>query len=152
MLETPRLRLYPASRAQMEAAIAAEPTEELKAAYAEMLSGCLAHPDRWEWYAMWMIERKDGIQVGDLCFKGLSPEGVAEIGYGLLAAHRGQGYATEALRAVTAWALSNPDVFAVEAETEPDNAASQRVLRKCGFLPTGVFGAEGPRFARKRAL
>ena len=32
---------------------------------------------------MWMIERRDGEHVGDLCFEGLSEEGVAEIGYGI---------------------------------------------------------------------
>ena len=44
------------------------------------------------------------------------------------------------------WALKQPDVIRVEAETEPDNLASQRVLEKCGFLPSGTVGEEGPRF------
>ncbi|MDD6134692.1 MAG: hypothetical protein PUB49_08405 [Selenomonadaceae bacterium] len=57
--------------------------EGLKKAYEEMLTGCIAHPEQWGWYAMWMIERRDGEHVGDLCFKGLSEEGVAEIGYGI---------------------------------------------------------------------
>ena len=33
----------------------------------------------------------------------------------------------------------------VEAETAPDNKASQRVLEKCGFVPDGT-GVEGPHF------
>lgn len=152
MLETKRLRLYPASRAQMEAAIAAAPSAELQAAYAEMLEGGLTHPDQWEWYAMWRIERKDGALVGDLCFKGLTPAATAEIGYGILEAYQGQGYATEAVQAAAAWALSHPALRAVEAETEPDNAASRRVLAKCGFLPIGETGAEGPRFALRRNM
>lgn len=118
MIETARLLLFSASWAQMEAAISAEPSAELQAAYAEMLAGCLEHPDQWEWYAMWMIERKDGTQVGDLCFKGLTPDATAEIGYGILEAHQGRGYATEAVQAATAWALSHPALRAVEAETE----------------------------------
>ncbi len=32
------------------------------------------------------------------------------------------------------------------AETEPGNIASQRVLEKAGFIPTGTNGEEGPRF------
>ena len=44
------------------------------------------------------------------------------------------------------WALSDPRVGRVEAETEEGNAASKRVLEKCGFLPTGKYGEEGPRF------
>jgi transcriptional regulator with XRE-family HTH domain len=34
----------------------------------------------------------------------------------------------------------------VEAETDPDNAASQRVLMKCGFRPNGETGEGGPRY------
>ena len=70
MIETNRLRISPASREQMEACIAAERDASLKAAYTEMLEGCLCHSNQWEWYAMWMIERKDGTHIGDLCFKG----------------------------------------------------------------------------------
>ena len=39
-----------------------------------------------------------------------------------------------------------PGVTAVEAETAPDHAASQAVLHRVGFVPTGTVGAEGPRF------
>ena len=97
MIETKRLRIYPAAREQMEAFIAAVTDAELKKAYTEMLEGCLSHPDQWEWYAMWMIELRDGTHVGDLCFKGLDESGVAEIGYGILEEYRGQGYAAEAV-------------------------------------------------------
>ena len=146
ILETARLRLRPADRARMEAAIAAETDGELKKAYTEMLAGCLAHPEQWNWYAMWVIEQRDGTPVGDLCFKGLGANGVAEIGYGLLEEYWGRGYATEAVRAALDWALAQPEVTAIEAETAPDNAASRRVLEKCGFRPNGRFGQEGPRF------
>ena len=146
MIETNRLRIYPASREQMEAFIAAEMDAELKKAYTEMLEGCMHHPDQWQWYAMWMIELLDGTHIGDLCFKGLGANGTTEIGYGISEEYQGQGYATEAVDAVVAWALQQPSVTRVEAETEPDNCASQRVLEKCGFLPSGTIGEEGPRF------
>ena len=84
MLSTERLRIYPASREQMEAMIASEQEEELKEAYTEMLEGCLRRPDQWDWYAIWMIEKTDGTHIGDLCFKGLREDGIAEIGYGIL--------------------------------------------------------------------
>ena len=44
------------------------------------------------------------------------------------------------------WAFEHPEIVAVEAETDPDNAASQRVLMKCGFEVSGEIGEEGPRF------
>ena len=147
MLNTERLRLYPASREQMKAMIASEQEEELKKAYTEMLEECLRHPDQWDWYAIWMIEKTDGTHIGDLCFKGLREDGIAEIGYGILEEHQGQGYATEAVQAACHWAFLHPDVRSLEAETDAENAASQRVLEKCGFRPNGTFGEEGPRFS-----
>ena len=148
MLQTDRLRIYPATREQMETVILSEQDEDLRKAYTEMLDGCLRHPDQWDWYAVWMIEKQDGTRVGDLCFKGLLENGTAEIGYGILEAHQGQGYATEAVQAACRWAFRHPEVKALEAETDPGNFASQSVLEKCGFRPNGSFGEEGPRFTR----
>ena len=148
IIETKRLRIYPASWKQMDEIITAETDAGLKAAYMQMLDGCLQHPDQWEWYAMWMIELRDETHIGDLCFKGLHADGMTEIGYGILEDYQGRGYASEAVDAAVAWALRQAAVTRVEAETEPDNRASQRVLEKCGFLPTGAFGEEGPRFYR----
>ena len=146
MIENGRVRLYPASREQMESFITAEKDDELKKAYSEMLEGCLSHPDQWDWYAMWMIEKTDGTHIGDLCYKGLKENENPEIGYGILDEFRGQGYATEVVKLALKWAFDHPEVEAVEAESDPDNAASQRVLKKCGFLATGESGGEGPRF------
>ncbi len=148
MIETDRLRLFAASREEMERFIAAQTEDVLKAAYSEMFAGCLAHPDRWEWYAIWMIERKDGTHIGELCFKGLSEDGTAEIGYGIAEEHQGRGYATEAVSAAADWALGQPGVIGITAEVEASNAASRRVLEKAGFLPTGETGEEGLLFFR----
>ena len=134
----------------MEVMIASEQNEELRKAYAEMLEGYLRQPDQWDWYAIWMIEKTDGTHIGDLCFKGLQENGVAEIGYGILDEHQGKGYATEALRSACRWAFLHPNVTSLEAETEAGNLASQRVLEKCGFRPNGTFGEEGPRFTLDR--
>ena len=59
---------------------------------------------------------------------------------------QGNGYATEAVKLALKWAFDHPGIIAIEAETDPDNAASQQVLNKCGFKPTGKIGEEGPRF------
>lgn len=99
-IETNRLKLYAASKEQMETFISAQSLDVLKAAYTEMLDGCLAHPDQWEWYAIWMIELKDGTHIGELCFKGITEEGNTEIGYGIAEEYQGCGYATEAVLAL----------------------------------------------------
>ncbi|SFT41506.1 ribosomal-protein-alanine N-acetyltransferase [Selenomonas sp. GACV-9] len=150
MVKTERLILYPADGIQMEQAIDMVQDAGLKKAYEEMLRGCISHPQQWDWYAMWMIERHDGKHVGDLCFKGLSTDGVAEIGYGIEEDYRGQGYATEAVRAAISWAFAHPQVEKIEAEAEADNTASQRVLAKCCFQDSGEVGEEGPRYYRER--
>lgn len=150
ILETERLKLHIASREEMEDLIARQTDAELLTAYREMLQGCIDHPDEWVWYAVWMIEKKDGTTVGDLSFKGLGADGTVEIGYGIEEAYRNKGFATEAVRASAEWALRQPEVSRVEAETEPENRISQRVLQKCGFVPLGRMGAEGPRFGKTR--
>ena len=134
----------------METFIAAQSVDILKDAYTEMLDGCLAHPEQWKWYAIWMIERKDGAHIGELCFKGLSEDGIAEIGYGIADDYQGCGYGSEAVTAVVNWALRQPGVMCVTAETEASNIASQKVLNKAGFTPTGETGEEGPLFVRRR--
>lgn len=150
MIETNRLKIYAASQEQMKAFISEQAIDALKEAYTEMLNGCLLHPEQWDWYAIWMIELKDGTHIGELCFKGLSDEGVTEIGYGIAEKYQCCGYATEAVSAVAGWALKQPDVMCVKAETQEDNIASQRVLEKSGFEPTGETGEEGPLYVRKK--
>lgn len=148
MLRTERLQIRVASDDEMRSLIAAEANDELRMAYTEMLEGCFQHPLLRVWYGMWFIELLSGVRVGELCFKGLSLDGGVEIGYGISPEFWGMGYATEAVLAVTNWALEQPGVVYVSAETEADNIASQRVLQKAGFLPTGKCGAEGPLFVR----
>ncbi|WP_026527716.1 GNAT family N-acetyltransferase [Butyrivibrio sp. VCD2006] len=146
MITTERIKIYPANRQQMEDTIASTNDAELKKAYTEMLEGCLEHSEQWDWYAMWIIENEDGIQIGDLCFKGLEDGKNPEIGYGINDEFQGRGYATEATKLALKWAFSHDGVMAVEAEADPDNIASQKVLTKCGFKATGTMGEEGPRY------
>ena len=150
MIETRRLRIYVASQDEMKRFIEIQTVDILKAAYTEMLNGCLNNPNQWEWYAIWMIELKDGTHIGELCFKGLDSDGIAEIGYGISEKYQNNGYATEAVKAVLEWALNHPNVTAVEAETDAENAASKRVLEKCGFIMNGEMGEEGPCFIISR--
>ena len=146
MILTKRLNITLASDDEMRALIAAEKDEDLKTAYGEMLSFSVAHPEQRQWYAVWFIALKTGERIGDLCFKGLSPTGMVEVGYGLLPEFQGKGYMTEAVTAITVWASQQPGVKTIEAETDPCNIASQKVLERCGFIPTGKNGEEGPRF------
>lgn len=152
IIETERLILRPMDDEAMRELIANERDEALKIAYSEMLSGGLQHPAQREWYVTWeMFERTDPTRaVGHFCFLGAPEHGVVEVGYGVDAAYEGRGFMTEALDGIVNWAFTHRDVDAVEAETEADNLASQRVLEKNGFCPTGETGEDGPRFRRRR--
>lgn len=147
-VETQRLRLYPISDSEIARLVEAEADAEMKQAYSEMLEGCRRHPRQRLWYTVWLMELKSqaGTIVGDFCFKGRNPDGMVELGYGLREGFCGKGYMTETVRAITGWALSQPGVTRVEAETEAQNLASQKVLTASGFVPLGIRGAEGPRF------
>lgn len=119
---------------------------ELSQAYREMLEGGLRFPEQRLWYWPWRLAcapqaRASGTPVS----RGFLP--------------------TDGPRSVTGWRGPSGDaasprkpsgrcamgavaagVQAVEAETEPGNAASQHVLQKNGFLPMGIQGAEALAF------
>ena len=145
---TARLLLYPISEEKMQLLIAQEKDAALKQAYSEMLQGCIDEPEKRIWHILWFIELKSkkGTIVGDLSFKGLDSDGMVELGYGLREGYCGNGYMTEAVKAITEWAVSQEGVSSVEAKNTTENTASQRVLAKAGFIPTGENGEEGPRF------
>ena len=62
-----------------------------------------------------------------------------EMGYALGSRHWGQGYAGEALRALLAYGFAELDLNRVEADIDPRNEASGRVLEKLGFKREGFM-------------
>lgn len=152
IIKTKRLLIQPMSDPEIETLMETCDSEELRQAYGEMLSGCKSDPANRIWYAPWKMALKtDATYIGDLGFKGPARESAVEIGYGLLPAYEGKGYMTEAVQALIQWAFNGSGVVFVEAETDPSNKASQRILEKCGFVPDGE-GKEGPRFVLENPL
>lgn len=152
ILKSKRLILRPMTNEELTVLMNNTSDEELKAAYGEMLDGCISHPTERLWYTAWQINlNTDGSFVGDLCFKGPQQNGAVEIGYGIVDSYRNNGYATEACRCIIDWAFSQTDVYFVEAEAEIDNAASIKVLSKLCFKKYGQ-GIEGPRFVLEKTF
>lgn len=60
-----------------------------------------------------------------------------ELGYSLHRDHWGKGYVTEATRALIAHAFDALDLRRLEADIDPANVASERVLRRLGFVHEG---------------
>ena len=65
-------------------------------------------------------------------------DGFATAGYAIVPSARGAGRATDALRALTAFAWTRPAVQRVELDVEPWNAASRRVAERAGYVADGV--------------
>lgn len=63
----------------------------------------------------------------------------ADLGYVLARSHWGRGLMTEAVGAVVAWALAQEQIRRVWAVCDVENAASARVLEKCGLQFEGIL-------------
>ncbi len=61
----------------------------------------------------------------------------AYLGYALFAGFTGQGYATDAIRLIVRFAFSHLKLHRIEANIQPDNAASIRVVERLGFSKEG---------------
>ena len=59
-----------------------------------------------------------------------------ELGWAVIRAHWGHGYATEAAMAIRDWARESRSIRGVVSLITPDNVRSQRVAEKLGATPT----------------
>ncbi len=71
-------------------------------------------------------------EINDQC-------GRAELGYMLGSFAWGQGYMFEALRAIISHAFSDMNLRRIEADTDPRNEPSLRLLDRLGFVKEGHF-------------
>jgi ribosomal-protein-alanine N-acetyltransferase len=88
----------------------------------------------------WTFDRGDGEVYGSLTLSGIEL-GIflnARMGYWVDVALNGRGLATAAVNAVCDYAHKRWNIHRVEAGTNVENAASQRVLAKCGFEEIGL--------------
>jgi RimJ/RimL family protein N-acetyltransferase len=90
----------------------------------------------------WLVTL-DGLVVGECGTHALSAgSGEVEIGYGLAAPYRGQGYGKAVVRAMSQWFAAQPTVTLVLAHTVPDNVPSRRSLESAGFRLDGEDDGE----------
>lgn len=112
------------------------PTEEVAAEVIADLIDCYAGPDG-PYVHPFLL--RDGTYAG---YVQLVPmEDGWEVGYHTVAGHTGRGYATEALQAFLPHMMARLGLTSVEGVCDAENAASIRVLHKCGFRT--VYTGEG---------
>lgn len=63
----------------------------------------------------------------------------AEVGYALTRPAWGQGYVNEAMRALLRYGFEQLELNRVEADVDPRNTASMRVLQRLGFQQEGLL-------------
>ena len=83
-----------------------------------------------------LLAMEAGSPVGLLLlFEESDPEGrsLLRVGYLIAEAAAGRGLGTELLAGLVAWSRGQPTVRALIGGVEPGNAASIRILEKCGF-------------------
>ena len=83
------------------------------------------------------VEKKDGTKIGTM-FHFLAGN-LLEIGYLLVPSERGKGYCSEAVKIMVDYLFLSRDLVRVQATTDVNNFASQRVLEKAGFKKEGVI-------------
>ncbi|MDF0544533.1 GNAT family N-acetyltransferase [Sphingobium sp. H39-3-25] len=95
--------------------------------------------------ASWLIV-EEGELVGMCSITRPPCDGGVDIGYGIAPTRRGCGIAGRAIGEVVTWAVADPRVRRLTAETGTDNIASQRVLARNGFAVVGerVDDEDGP--------
>jgi [ribosomal protein S5]-alanine N-acetyltransferase len=110
-------------------------SDELRGPVNSMRQATLRDPANTLWTTNWQIVTQDTLCiVGGFCFKGPPNDlGEVEIGYGLNPGNEGNGYMSEAVSEAVLWALQQPGVRAVMAETDLDNWRSHAVLQRTGF-------------------
>jgi ribosomal-protein-alanine N-acetyltransferase len=87
-----------------------------------------------------LLRRDDGTAIGTLLlFRHDEPSRRIELGYVLGRAYGRRGYMREAVAAACAHAFARLDIRRIEAEVNPANTASCRLLEQAGFTHEGTL-------------
>ena len=94
---------------------------------------------------VWAMSLKnDPKLIGTIGFWRLKKEDFrAEIGYLLHADYWQKGITFEALQPVLKYAFEGMNCHSIEAVIDPENVASERLLKKCGFVKEAHFKENG---------
>lgn len=89
-------------------------------------------------FESWVIITKKEMKIiGDIGFKGIPNQaGEIDLGYGIIASARKNGYAFEAAMALSDWAFLQPSVKIITAKCLIENVGSAKILEKLNFENT----------------
>lgn len=91
-------------------------------------------------YAPYALFKSDGTYIGEAgVYHGKVDFRKINIGYNLLPAFWGCGFATEITKALIQWYFTNTNMQRIEGTVTEDNTASRRVLEKSGMELEGIL-------------
>ncbi|QHW32947.1 GNAT family N-acetyltransferase [Paenibacillus rhizovicinus] len=101
-----------------------------------------------------MALRETGAFIGWVCtsVKEELPPPNREIMYGISAAYSGKGYATQAASGMIGYLFGQGLAEELNAIALTHNAASNRVIVKCGFQPVGDIAIDGETYHHYKLL
>jgi [ribosomal protein S5]-alanine N-acetyltransferase len=109
--------------------------EETNAFLAAVIDYSKKNPDKGR---MAVIAKSNGEFVGSFAIIPVDGNEYMQLGYSLLPAHWGKGYATELTVAGLRFVFTQTDLDRIYGYTEKPNVPSQKVLLKAGFVQIGT--------------
>ncbi|MFJ6852636.1 GNAT family N-acetyltransferase [Streptomyces sp. NPDC091271] len=152
ILMTTRLALHPLTAAQAAVVEAGDthtspdtarwapgyPDEGDRAGARRFLAACATTGNPQPFGPYEIRRRTDAMAIGGVAFHGRpDTAGQVTVGYGVISSARGRGYASEALRALLAFARSQ-GVRSVKGDADLDNIGSHRVMASAGMRLVAV--------------
>ena len=142
-LITERLFLIPLQPDGMRALLARTTDPELIQPYTDMLNLSLAHPEQWVWYTAWGLYQNDSGDWQATSASRACPKTASRKLAAAFCRNMNIRATPPRLSAPPAAGPSNSPASPPSRPRRPDHAASQAVLHRVGFVPTGTVGAEG---------
>jgi [ribosomal protein S5]-alanine N-acetyltransferase len=87
-----------------------------------------------QWF---FIQKKDGSKIGYVTHFAMSGK-LTTIGYALVPDERSKGYGSEAVKIIVDYLFLSKDTGRIQAHINPQNVASEKVLKKAGFRKEGI--------------
>ncbi|MGM0896498.1 MAG: GNAT family N-acetyltransferase [Bacillota bacterium] len=151
-IQTDRLMLITFTVEMMQAAISNEreleqatgyqvvdeyPSDDYKEILPFKIQRYRQYPEENEWEGL-IVHKGDQKIMGDMGFRRSTgnPEEL-ELGYSIVPAYQGHGYATEMALAIMSWGMKQAGIKRIIASCDNDNQASIRVLEKAGLKKLG---------------
>lgn len=98
----------------------------------------------YRWHTNWeVVLKEENRSIGGTSFLGApNRKGEVILGYIIDPNYRRKGYMSEAVEAVTKWALDQPECARVISFVEEESEAVDRLLKNCGFRKEVIYVKE----------